>query len=200
MTKSRTQRQAGFSLIELMVVAMIMMGIAIVAMPNMIGVIATSRLRSSMSSLSGLVQEARSKSVRENVVYSIRYTQILSEPFAYIKPASSTAALATSDPQVGMGKQATSMSSPTGTGAPPALDGATLWGGIPNPVSTEVSFNPRGIPCAYNSGTGACPTNVGFVYYFSFQPPFGGNRWAAISVSPAGRVKTWYWNGTAWSN
>ena len=34
----------------------------------------------------------------------------------------------------------------------------------------------------------------------SGQQPLGSNSWAAVSVSPSGRVKVWTWSGTAWGN
>ena len=86
------------------------------------------------------------------------------------------------------------MTTPTGTGAPPALDDTTL--GF-TPQTGDPSFNPTGLPCVYSSGV--C-SNSGFVSYFHDARPHGQMGWAALTISPAGRLKKWFWNGSSWTD
>jgi hypothetical protein len=101
------------------------------------------------------------------------------------------------------GKQVVYVGNPTSSNVPAILDPAMAFGnsGV-NVGNGTISFNSRGIPCLWDTSSGNC-TNAGtqaFVWYYVFQPPFGSNRWAALSVSPAGRIKNWYWDGAAWKN
>jgi len=88
------------------------------------------------------------------------------------------------------------MTAPTGAGAPPTIDNSDL-GLLSNPLTTDPTFNSRGLPCLYvNPGT--CTTNNGFIQYFR-DDRIGSGAWAAISITPAGRFKRWFWNGSKWS-
>src|SRR6266568_2910602 len=96
------------------------------------------------------------------------------------------------------------VAAPTGTNPFP-LTKETLWGGTDTtlPDTTDsLCFNSRGIPCKSATAAG-CPdpgnyctgiTN-GYAFYFT-----QGTQWAAVGVSPAGRIKTFFWNGNAWAN
>jgi hypothetical protein len=53
------------------------------------------------------------------------------------------------------------------------------------------------LPCTYSGGN--C-TSAGFVYYFMDHRPMGRSGWAAVSISPAGRLKRWFWSGSTWVN
>ena len=196
------ERQKGFSLIELLVVVAILMCVAAVATPNMIGIIATSRIRSSMGNLSGFIQNCRSTAVRFNTTKSVFNTQIQGGPFAYIADPTATS-ISSAEAQLPIGRSALWISdlSTAGAEAPAELTSELAFQNSTLVADhSTVSFNNRGLPCKYVSGTGACNTGTGFIWYFRFQPPFGQNRWAALSISPAGRIKSWYWSGTAWSN
>lgn len=193
------ERQKGFSLIELLVVVAILMCVAAVAMPNMVGIIATSRIRSSMGNLSGFVQNCRSTAVRLNTTKTIFNTQIEGGPFAYIADPTATS-ITGADAQLPVGRSALWISDLSGPGVPSELTPELAFqNSTVTPLHGNLSFNNRGLPCNYVSATN-CETGRGFIWYFRFQPPFGQDRWAALSISPAGRVKSWYWSGTAWSN
>jgi hypothetical protein len=44
---------------------------------------------------------------------------------------------------------------------------------------------------------GPC-TSSGFLYYFKDMSQKGSKGWAALSISPAGRIKKWFWSGSNW--
>ena len=76
-----------------------------------------------------------------------------------------------------------------------------MWGTalVPNTSPQDPYFNSRGMPCLPNLLTGVCGPTTGFLYYYKFKGG-GALRWGATSISPAGRIQSWYWNGTSWGN
>ncbi len=194
--------ERGFSLIELMLVIGIILAITVAATPFMVNVVSSARMRGSMMSMATLAQKVRGDSVRMNVTKSIWNTQINSEYYLYSADSQDTPpGISAAENQMPAGKQVVYVGSPTGAGVPTTLDPATAFGSstITVETNTAISFNSRGMPCLWSSGS-CSTTGVAFVWYYIFQPPLGSNRWACLSISPAGRIKTWYWDGAAWKN
>src|SRR5438552_7773359 len=71
--KKRIYSNAGFSLLEVMGVAVISMVVTMTAMPNMIAGIGNVRLRSSMTSLAGVLQNCRMLAVKQNRTMSTHF-------------------------------------------------------------------------------------------------------------------------------
>ena len=184
----------GFSLLELIVVVGILLAVAAMSIPNMMSVVANARLHAGLTNVSGVLQNCRMLAVKQNRTMTARITTERSGIIAYIKAATDKSGLKASDPQVQWEAPIRAVDEPTGVGAPSALDSDVL--GF-KPETGAPSFNSRGLPCVYDSGS--CP-NKGFVYYFKDTRQSGRNGWAAISISPAGRIKKWFWNGSAWSD
>jgi prepilin-type N-terminal cleavage/methylation domain-containing protein len=194
-----TQRRSlhgarGFSALELLIVVLIALIVVAIAIPNMLTVIANTRLRGNICTLSGALQNCRMYAVNRNLVMTTRYTSDSYGIKAYIKKASDSSGATTTDYQVQLEAPIVHYTTPSGTGAPSALT-TTELGFTPN--TGDTSFNTRGLPCAYSAGS--CP-NKGFVYYFKDTRRSGSSGWAAVSVSPAGRIKRWFWTGTAWGD
>lgn len=185
--------KSGFSLLELTVVVLILLVVGTISIPTMITVISNARLRGGATNLSGLLQNCRMIAVKENKTKETRFAVMANGPVAYVKDAASTSPLSSADPQAQLGTPLTKYTVPSGVGAPPQLSTSQL--GF-TAVTSDPSFNSRGIPCIYSLGT--C-TNSGFIYYFKDKRPFGTPGWAAVSISPAGRIKRWFWNGSIWT-
>lgn len=132
--------------------------------------------------------------VKQNRTMSARFLATTYGVMTYVKRASDTSSLAVTDSQVQLQAPVSRLTTPSGPNAPTALDAATL-GFIPQ--TGDPSFNTTGLPCVYSGGL--C-TNYGFVYYFTDTRPMGQSGWAALSISPAGRLKEWFWNGSAWTD
>jgi Tfp pilus assembly protein FimT len=192
-------RQAGFSLLELTGVAAISMIVTMTAVPNMINSIGNIRLRSSMTSLAGVLQNCRMMAVKNNATMTTHFdvTSYSSGTGvkAYVKKASDSSSALTSDSQVQLEEPITQVTTLSGAGAPTINLDNTVLGFTPQ--TGVPSFNPTGLPCGYSSGN--CPSS-GFVYYFHDQRPAPKTGWAALSISPAGRLKKWYWSGSAWTD
>jgi prepilin-type N-terminal cleavage/methylation domain-containing protein len=187
----------GFSLVEVLLVVAIGLIVTTISLPRMNIVIANMKLRSSMTSVSGLLQNARAMAVQQNKIMVAKHFNRTVMPFSlvyYVKLATDSSAMVTKDPQVELEAPITPYATPAGVGAPPAITNTAL-GLIANPITSDPSFNTRGLPCAYSGG--ACASNA-FIQYFKDDRISGSGGWAAISITPAGRIKRWFWSGSSW--
>lgn len=194
----RLKPNKGFSLTEVLVVVAIGLIITTVALPSLTNTIANAKMRASMTSVSGLLQNTRMVAVKRNKTMTARNITRTTQPYSlvyYVKLASDNGNLANSDTQVEMEAPITPYTTPTGTDAPAEVSTSTL--GF-TPQTGDPSFNSRGLPCAYSGGL--CTASVGFIKYFKDNRIAGSGGWAAISISPAGRIKRWFWNGSSWSD
>ena len=194
-TNVQNRFQAGFSLLELMIVVAVGLVVTAIGMPRMTTAIANMKLRASMTSVSSLLQNCRMVAVQQNKTKVALTFNRTAAPYSlvyYVKDAGGSTTLATHDPQVEMEAPIDPYTTPSGTNAPSAISVTTL--GF-TPLTGNPSFNSRGLPCAYASGV--CSTG-GFIKYFKDNRITGQGGWAAISISGAGRIKRWFWNGSSW--
>jgi hypothetical protein len=176
-----------------------MMAIAALATPSVMDMIAMSRLRSSTGGLSGLLQATRSTAIKKNQTTSLHFTIAEGRLVAYVKPLLDTSDLNSKDQQEWFGDGFSKTDEPTG--GPAKVDPTLLGNLTSDPLrSDDPSFNARGLPCVYDSTSGACQTGPSFIYYFSYNAPVGHVRWAALGITAAGRIKTWYYTGSEWKN
>jgi prepilin-type N-terminal cleavage/methylation domain-containing protein len=187
-----TDRLAGFSLIEVSVVILISLIVGMIAVPNMVSVISNSRLHAGVTSMSSLLQSCRMAAVKKNRALTTHFTTDGSTLIGYVKEAPDTSDPTATDLQAQWESPVRMMTTPTGADAPTAIDTAVL--GF-TPVDGEPTFNTRGLPCLYDDGP--CE-NKGFVYYFKDTSRSSGMGWAGLSISPAGRIKKWFWIGGEW--
>jgi type II secretion system protein H len=184
----------GFSLIEVMVVLAIMGIMAAVAVPGLNSAIAHTKLRAASSNLAGMMQSARIQAVKRNRTMTVTFFARGGVPFAFAKSVDDTTAdTANKAQEVQLGTAAYAVAIP-GSPAPLA---DTVLGYTPLNTPNKISFDPRGLPCLYNASTQKC-TNSGFVYYT--HDTTYADAWSAVSVSPGGRVKQWFWNGSGWAD
>ena len=203
--KLRTMRPAanarGFSVVELMVVVAIALVALAIALPKMTTSLTFAKWRGEMNDLSGVFQSCRSQAIKNNATQQLDFTTNNGQVVAYIDVPGSGGGLNTGKNQVWMFSQFSKVDAPAPESTNPTpLNAGTMWGGtstIPPITTGNVCFNSRGIPCTCPSAaTFPCPgiTN-GYAFYFT-----QGEQWAAVGVSPAGRIKTYFWNGSAWAN
>jgi hypothetical protein len=191
---------------ELLVVAAIIVTVSAISVPSIRSVITAAQLRGGMGELSGLFQKARSVAVRQNTIAKVHFELSSNRQVAFVDwincGSSGWCGLATSTPQVWLPVNFAQVSPPSG-GSPSALNASTC-GSASAPDSTptdDTYFNPMGIPCQYNSGSNpSCSGSQSFAYYFNYPASAAAPSWAALCVSPAGRIKAWYWTGSSWTN
>ena len=198
----------GFTLLELLIVFSVGLIVTAIALPIMSNVVANQKLRASMTSISGLLQNTRMVAVHENKTKTACHCKGADCPTSAVLHAlvyfakdgttcTTTTVPATADPQVELEAPITPLTAPVGAGAPPTINNSDL-GLLSDPLTTDPSFNSRGLPCLYvNPGT--CTTNNGFIQYFRDDRIGGSGAWAAISITPAGRFKRWFWTGSKWT-
>jgi len=185
--------ERGFTLAEIMVVVAIIAIMTAVAVPSITTAIAHTKLRGASSNLAGLMQSARIQAVKRNRTMTVRFVNRGNVPFAFAKSVDDTSLdSANTSQEVQIGTNTYQIAVPPGT--PPELT-ATVLSYTPLNYPELISFNPRGLPCKYVSGV--CTTN-GFIYYV--KDTARSNTWSAVSISPGGRVKQWFWNGTVWTD
>ena len=200
--KSNKKSQSGMTLIESMTVVSILLAISAAAVPNMMNVIGNARLRGAASSLSGIIQLSRARAIKQNQPMTVHFVALNMGPYAYVKNAASTDTSLTTVYTtckinetchvVQLGAPVIQVSVPTGGVA--QLDPAVL-GFTPLTYPDLPSFNSRGLPCKY---TGTTCQNSGFAYYFTDIRQNAG--WTAVSISPAGRIQRYFWDGGRWAN
>ena len=184
---------AGFTLLEILMVVAIISIIAGISVPPIRTAIVHSRLRGASGSLAGLIQSGRMLAVKRNQTMTLRFLTRANVPFAFVKNVQDRSPDAsTSDPQVQLGSSTFRVTVPTGDTAPLS---AEILSYTPLNFPELISFNPRGLPCKQASG--AC-TTAGFIYYLTDTSQ--RNAWTAVSISPGGRVKQWFWNGRGWTD
>jgi prepilin-type N-terminal cleavage/methylation domain-containing protein len=189
--------QAGFTLAELLVVASIVAIVIGMSIPTMSRAIDNSKLKGAAQTLVGVYQDARVRATQNNTPY-----EVLVSP-AGVAPARLCVDL-NGDGQCGNGDPLTLVSGGVAlnnTNPPPGLNVATL--GF-NPVQTEnsgmrdqnndltpgLAWNGLGVPCQRSSSTSPCLA-VGWVQYLQLRRSSGETIYAAVSVSPTGRIRAW---------
>ena len=190
---------AGFSLLELTIVVAITLILAAIAVPAITMTLAAYRSRGAMADVAGLFQRCRVQGIKDDTSERILGFTTPSGGFFYCKDlANQNNAALTTDAQITLIPQMSLVAAPNGT--PPALTAQTMWGAnFANvAVDSDPFFNSRGLPCSAPVPNGACSTVSGYVEYFQYTSQ--NNRWAAVSISPAGRIQTWFWNGNSWGN
>lgn len=219
----RVKRQSGFSLVEMMIVVVIIMVVAGMATPNVARGITVIRLRASASSVAGLLQRCRIEAVRTNRIMVVRQTLDSDgrTPVYFVDGAVHLLAGGVPESkQDNIRNQWEPMITTSrdfileSQANAPAFNVQQLLG-YPNSIlglnaPFNLAFSQRGLPCTANStntSITSCPivaagaggsTESSYQYFFRQRSTFG-DRWASITVTPAGRVRVWIWNGTTWN-
>jgi Tfp pilus assembly protein FimT len=199
----RRKRESGFSIVELLIVVAVVITVTAMATPKVLEMIYNVRLRSSAYELSGLMQGARTQAVHDNKYLYVCYKSIENRTRVWVAADNTCTAPGASDEQVQLGGNVKIVAS----GAPAGLNSTLLSFTPPSGVLTTAkpAFNSRGLPCYLVSGrcssiyAGAFSSQtVSYILYLTDSRPLGANGWAAVAVSPAGRMQVWSYRDTSW--
>ena len=199
--KSKPNRDAamrGVGLVEIMVVAVIVVAISAIAVPQFIRVWYNTQLRSAAAEFADLTQQARIGAARANATYPIRFQTSDGVQQAYID-LNNNSSFDAGEPITSLTKGITGASgAPSGSSGQPTA--YTLVGdttsGTPFDNSNVIAYSARGLPCNYSSSVCATPAASYFVFYFQ-DARSGG--WSAVLVTKSGRSKILMWNGASWN-
>lgn len=195
----------GFSLLELMIVLCIAFIAAAITIPMTTAAVRGVRLRSTGTSYADLLQQARVRAVQDDRYYAVIAVaaQGNNPPYAFIDLAG-TGAYVTGNPRMIFAQGVTPMTFASGPALsnlesqflpPGAASIATVNSTAPGPT-----FGPRGLPCApvTSAGYTTCPF-ITPTSYVVFMQNIQGGSWEAVTITPAGRIREWSYNGTSWS-
>lgn len=204
--------QSGRSLLEMLVVIAITACVAVVALPNVLMSYEQFRLSSAATDLSTMIQRTRAAAVSQNAPAALQFStsSTVCSPSAtfWIDLNTNGSVDANEMARYCLSRR---ISVATSTSSVPSTINDALLGNMSSVTvnvassSVPVYFNARGVPCQYNSTNKTCSaiisggaTASSWVYYLYDAPYLGSNGWAAVTVTPAGRVKVWRWDGSAW--
>lgn len=198
----------GFSLIEALIVVSIIFIAAAVVIPTASTAIRSVRLSSSGTRYADLLQQARVLAVRNDTYYTVIPVN------SAMSGSAGTAFLdlngnGTYDPGEPMTVFAQGVT-PTTFSSGPALANlesmflppgqASLQSVADGLTAAGPTFGPRGLPCKptptgpYTTCPYLTPTS-----YITFIQSTDGGAWEAVTVTPAGRIREWRYDGTTWS-
>lgn len=199
--------RAGFSLTEMLVVVAIILIVGGISVPTLSRAVDNAKLKSAAQQVAGLYEQAKIRAAQDDT-----YHELLVSPAQMCLDLDGNAACDASDPAVELPAQVSLISQ----GVPVALD-QTLLGFAPlnednsvtyNQQGTQVhalAWNSRGLPCQRTSPGAVCSNNgqVAWVQYLQLQRTINDASYAAVTVSPTGRIKVWTYvpgsnNGRNW--
>lgn len=210
LAKIRNAGERGFSIVELIIVVAIILIVAAVAIPNGINAMRGIRLREATTNYAGMLQRARIKAVQNNSFYSVG-TGVdpgSNLPIAFVDL--NTPNSAAGGYVAGAGYPLTVLASDVTVqpvGAAPgtaALQGLFLPAGsalVPQDLSVTpyvLAMGNRGLPCTIVAGGYCSATLPGPVAMWAFLQSSSSGGWAAVTVTPAGRVQSWSYSTGAW--
>jgi len=189
--------KAGFTLAELLIVVTIILIVGGLSIPSLSRAIDNSRIKGATQKLAAVYQDSRIRATQDNTSYEV----LVSPPG--IKPAQVCIDL-DGNGICGAGEPVTTF--PTyvtlnNVGVPVPLDSTTLHYPVTNTENSSMysqqdtlapglAWNSRGLPCQRSSASAPC-LGTGWVQHLQMQRSNGEIIYAAVTVSPTGRVKTW---------
>lgn len=190
------ENNRGYTLIELLGVMVILLIISAISIPNITRIAATYKLDASGHAVASLVQQARLQAVKTNLPAYVQIDLTQNPNRVYVN-GDSTQAYVAGDPDVGLSG---GVSFQNGALTAAQLSQLTAYLGGGNNVSVEplknniqsIAFNARGLPCIPTGNPQVCSATDGGAppaFVWVMRHPNGG--WDAVTVTPAGRVKSW---------
>lgn len=179
------RQERGFSMVELMFVCVVLVIIAVIAVPNIVQINNNYRLDAAGHSVASLLQQGRMQAVQTNLPAYANYSNgSASMAFVVSDPASTTYTVG--NPDVALPSVVSFQPPPTTSGFHSQLD-TYLGGGTPQ-IGGTIGFNSRGLPCTASPSnyTVCTPWPAGFEWFMQSNA-----GWEAVTVTASGRIKSW---------
>ena len=175
---------------ELVVVVSIILIVGGLSIPNLTRAIDTSRIKGAAQTLAAVYQDARIRATQKNTSYEVLVSPVGITPAQICIDLDGDGTCSAGDPVTTFPAQVTV----SNFGVPVPLGLAQL-----NYQTTDTEhstapaqglmWNAVGLPCQSTFG-GRC-TAAGWVQHLQLQRSNGDVMYAAVTVTPTGRVKTW---------
>ena len=179
-------------MIELMVVCIVIVIISVIAIPNIAQINANYKLDASGRSVASLIQQARLQAVKTNLPSYVKYDAAPNPNIVYVN-ANPTLAYTAGNPDVAL---SSGLVFQTAGVDHSQLDNYLGGGGVViEPMAnniTSIGFNARGLPCVTTGNPLVCNAIDGGAppaFLWLIRNP--ANAWEAVTVTPAGRIKSW---------
>jgi prepilin-type N-terminal cleavage/methylation domain-containing protein len=211
----RLAKRNGFTIVELAVVVIIVLIVAASAVPTLLTSLRMAHLRGAASDYSGLLEQARIYSIRDNRFYSTYIlaasgSSLVAQAYVDMLPKVLTGASGNGGTSVASGDQAITIASDITVQAVANAPNTSNLESQLLPATTPVTptdgsvtpptFGPRGLPCTPVTVSGAtiCDSSGGATAFWTFLKNTNASSWQAVTITPAGRIQKWYYNGTTW--
>lgn len=218
-TTLRRANQHGVTLVELSMVVIIILIVGAFAIPSILSSLRQARIRGAASDYATILEQARICAIRDNRYYSTyilagtgitqAYVDMLPKRSGQASGNNGTSIVGASsgspgDPQITLPpevvQQAASSAPNTSNLQGQLLSSTTTVTPTDSSVTAPI-FGPRGLPCTPVSLTGGavCDSSGGPTAYWTFFQDSKSGSWQAVTITPAGRIKKWFYNGSTWS-
>lgn len=183
--------QSGFTLAELVVVVAIVLIVGGLSIPNLTRAIDTSRIKGAAQTLAAAYQNARILSTQKNTSYQVLVSPIGITPAQICIDLDGDGTCGAGDPVTTFPAQVTlsNLGVPVPLGAA-QLSYQTIDTEHLNGSANGLTLNALGLPCQRSSAAAQC-VSIGWVQYLQLPRSNGDVMYAAVTVTPTGRVKTW---------
>ena len=196
-SEGRLAAQAGFTLTELLVVVAIIGIVVGLSIPNFTRTIDNAKLKAASQQLAAVYQDARLRATHNNTPYQVLMSAPGVTPPTACIDLDGNGVCSAGDPSQVLPAQV----SLSNAGVPQLLNTGTVGFTLANTPPAAIVWNGLGIPCQRASAAAACSSLAqGWVQYLQLQRSGGDVLFAAVSVSPTGRVKTWIYSPSANGN
>lgn len=184
--------QSGLSLAEILVVASIVAVVVALSIPSFSRALDNARLKSAAQQLSGIYEDARARAAQKNTSYEVLVVSLNTGSALACIDLNGDGQCGPTEPQTLFPAQVVL----NNNGAPQM--GISVLGF--DPQNTEKShmaptpglaWNSRGVPCERDDPAIACAGMNGWVQYLQLPRAGGDVLYAAVTVSPTGRVRSW---------
>jgi type II secretory pathway pseudopilin PulG len=184
-----SRRESGFSIIELVVAATVILAISAVALPIFSNALNAYRLTNAAGELANMISLDRFTAIQKNNLMTLRQVQTTGG-LAFFVDSNSNGSMEAVEPRYLVPNEM-QIVTPGGNVPGPSAPGFPYPGAaILSSPSGTVTFDARG-----TVHYGAAAPVVYMIIVDSPGQPQAGYR--AITVTPMGQIKTWIWNAEA---
>ena len=183
-------RERGFTILEVVIVLALMLVMMAIAIPSFMASVQQTQLVSSARSVANALMRARFEAIRQNSRFSTIYSA--GSPPQYGVDLNANGDLDSTEPAFPLSPQVQMVSS--GLGLPSLSTMGSAYSSASVPSSFKVTFSPTGTVMQQLGGAWVEANSI-YVIYFQHQVT---KSWAAVTITPGGRFKTWLYQGSSW--